>query len=159
MGEVYRARDPRLGRDVAVKVLPAAFSSDPERMRRFEQEARATAALNHPNILAVYDIGTFEAQPYVVAELLGGAAPRWRHDGKEIFYATPAGRLMAAAVTAQGSTIEVGSVNPLFSFAPYGVRHFYDVAPDGQRFLVNTVAEASSAPITVVLNWAEGLKK
>ena len=57
MGEVYRARDPRLGRDVAIKVLPAAFSADPERLRRFEQEARAAAALNHPNILAVYDIG------------------------------------------------------------------------------------------------------
>ena len=57
MGEVYRARDPRLGRDVAIKVLPASFSSDPERLQRFEQEARAAAALNHPNILAVYDIG------------------------------------------------------------------------------------------------------
>jgi serine/threonine protein kinase len=57
MGEVYRARDPRLGRDVAIKVLPAAFSADPERLNRFEQEARAAAALNHPNILAVYDIG------------------------------------------------------------------------------------------------------
>ena len=58
MGEVYRARDPRLGRDVAIKVLPAAFSADADRLHRFEQEARAAAALNHPNILAVYDIGT-----------------------------------------------------------------------------------------------------
>ena len=72
MGEVYRARDPRLGRDVAVKVLPSAFSADLDRLRRFEQEARAAAALNHPNILAVYDIGTHDAQPYVVAELLEG---------------------------------------------------------------------------------------
>src|SRR5262245_28737771 len=55
MGEVYRARDPRLGREVAVKVLPAAMSSDPDRLRRFEQEARAASALNHPNILTVFD--------------------------------------------------------------------------------------------------------
>ncbi len=58
MGEVYRARDPRLGRDVAVKVLPSAFAADTDRLRRFEQEAQAAAALNHPNILAVHDIGT-----------------------------------------------------------------------------------------------------
>src|SRR5438309_6849032 len=70
MGEVYRARDPRLGRDVAIKVLPAAFSADPDRLHRFEQEARAAAALNHPNILAVYDIGTHDGRPYIVSELL-----------------------------------------------------------------------------------------
>ena len=58
MGEVYRARDPRLGRDVAIKVLPASFSQDADRLRRFEQEARAAGVLNHPNITAVYDIGT-----------------------------------------------------------------------------------------------------
>lgn len=63
MGEVYRARDPRLGREVAIKVLPAGYSTDPERLRRFEQEARATAALNHPNILAVFDIGSQEGSP------------------------------------------------------------------------------------------------
>src|ERR1700680_4156392 len=72
MGEVYRARDTRLGRDVAIKVLPAAFSRDQDRLRRFEQEARAAAALNHPNILAVYDIGTYEDSPYLVTELLEG---------------------------------------------------------------------------------------
>ena len=63
MGEVYRARDLRLARDVAIKVLPAAFSADPERLTRFEQEARAAAALNHPNILAVYDIGQERLRP------------------------------------------------------------------------------------------------
>jgi hypothetical protein len=70
MGEVYRARDDRLGRDVAIKVLPADFAKDDDRLRRFEQEARATSALNHPNILTVYDIGTHEDEPYIVAELL-----------------------------------------------------------------------------------------
>jgi Tol biopolymer transport system component len=78
MGEVYRARDARLSRDVAVKVLPAAFSRDPERLRRFEQEARATAALNHPNILAIFDIGTHEESLYVVTELLEGETLRQR---------------------------------------------------------------------------------
>jgi len=78
MGEVYRARDSRLRRDVAIKVLPQALSLDAERMRRFEQEALATAALNHPNILAVFDIGTSEGSPYVVSELLEGETLRER---------------------------------------------------------------------------------
>src|ERR1700682_6507637 len=78
MGEVYRARDSRLRRDVAIKVLPHALSLDADRMRRFEQEALATAALNHPNILAVFDIGTSEGSPYVVSELLEGETLRER---------------------------------------------------------------------------------
>jgi serine/threonine protein kinase len=76
MGEVYRAHDTRLGRDVAIKVLPAHFSSDPDRLRRFEQEARAAAALNHPNILAVHQLGTYEGMPYLVSELLHGETLR-----------------------------------------------------------------------------------
>jgi eukaryotic-like serine/threonine-protein kinase len=78
MGEVYRARDSRLRREVAIKVLPRALSLDADRMRRFEQEALATAALNHPNILAVFDIGTSEGSPYVVSELLEGETLRDR---------------------------------------------------------------------------------
>ena len=78
MGEVYRARDTRLGRDVAVKVLPAEFAGDSERLRRFEQEARAVAALSHPNILALYDVGTHEGSPYIVIELLEGETLRER---------------------------------------------------------------------------------
>ena len=76
MGEVYRAHDPRLGRDVAVKVLPALFSSDPDRLRRFEQEARAASALNHPGILTIYDFGEHNGAPYVVSELLEGQSLR-----------------------------------------------------------------------------------
>src|SRR5579863_2841316 len=76
MGEVYRARDSRLKREVALKVLPLAVSRDPDRLRRFEQEALATAAMNHPNILAVFDIGTHEGSPYVVTELLEGETLR-----------------------------------------------------------------------------------
>ena len=76
MGEVYRAHDTRLGRDVAIKLLPSSFAVDAERLRRFEQEARATGMLNHPSILALYDVGTFEQSPYLVTELLEGQTLR-----------------------------------------------------------------------------------
>src|SRR5438034_1121301 len=81
MGEVYRARDTRLGRDVAVKVLPHTFSADVDRLRRFEQEACAAGALNHPNILSIYDVGTHDGSPYVVSELLEGETLRQRIGG------------------------------------------------------------------------------
>ena len=76
MGEVYRAKDPRLGRDVAIKVLPQSFSQDADRLRRFEQEAKAAGVLNHPNITAVYDVGSNDGAPYVVQELLEGETLR-----------------------------------------------------------------------------------
>lgn len=78
MGVVYRARDPRLGREVAVKVLPPSFSADAKRLHRFEQEARAAGMLNHPNVLAIYDVGTHEGSPYLVSELLEGETLRAR---------------------------------------------------------------------------------
>ena len=88
MGEVYRARDTRLNREVAIKVLPASFAQDADRLRRFKQEALATSALNHPNILTVYDIGDQEGMPFIVAELLEGEELRAQlHDG-----AIPVGR-------------------------------------------------------------------
>jgi eukaryotic-like serine/threonine-protein kinase len=72
MGEVFRAFDTRLGRSVAIKILPATFISDPDRVHRFEQEARALAALNHPNVVAVYDFGSQNGTPFIVSELLEG---------------------------------------------------------------------------------------
>ena len=85
MGEVYRARDESLGREVAIKVLPKELASDPDRLRRFEQEARAAAALNHPNILAVYGFSTTEEHaPYLVTELLQGQTLRERLEQGEI---------------------------------------------------------------------------
>jgi eukaryotic-like serine/threonine-protein kinase len=78
MGEVYRARDPRIGRDVAIKVLPREVATDPERLRRFEQEVRAIGTLNHPNLLSLYDVGTSEAGPFLVSELLEGETLRAR---------------------------------------------------------------------------------
>ena len=76
MGEVYRAKDTRLGRDVALKILPESFAREPDRLRRFEQEARAVAALNHPNILAILDIGQQDGSPFLVSELLEGESLR-----------------------------------------------------------------------------------
>ncbi len=76
MGEVYRARDTRLGRDVALKILPESFAREPDRLHRFEQEARSVAALNHPNILAVFDIGQHNGSPFLVSELLEGESLR-----------------------------------------------------------------------------------
>jgi eukaryotic-like serine/threonine-protein kinase len=103
MGEVYRARDPRLGREVAIKILPSGSAPDPERLRRFEQEARATAALNHPNILAVFDIGSQDNSPYIVSELLEGETLRARLNAgplpvrKAVDYALQIIRGLAAA--------------------------------------------------------------
>ncbi len=104
MGEVYRAKDARLGREVAIKVLPASFSADADRLRRFEQEARAAGILNHPNITAVYDIGSDEAgAPYVVTELLEGETLRSRMAGgalsprKSLEYALQIAHGLAAA--------------------------------------------------------------
>src|SRR6266567_1388111 len=78
MGEVYRARDERLGRDVALKLIRPASSENPDHLHRFEQEARAAAALNHPNILAIFDVGFAGTSPYIVSELLEGKTLRQR---------------------------------------------------------------------------------
>src|ERR1700758_2019370 len=76
MGEVYRARDPRIGREVAIKTLPPSFAGDADRLRRFEQEARATGTLNHPNLLVIFDLGSHDQSPFIVSELLEGATLR-----------------------------------------------------------------------------------
>lgn len=103
MGEVLRARDPRLGRDVAIKVLPAAFAGDPDRLARFEREARAVGQLSHPNVLAVFDVGTADGAPYLVTELLEGETLRERLHGrpvpvrKAVDFVAQAARGLAAA--------------------------------------------------------------
>jgi Tol biopolymer transport system component len=93
MGEVYRASDPRLGRDVAIKIISTGFAADPDRIHRFELEARAAAALNHPNILAVHDIGTHNGVPYIVSELLDGQTLR---------------RVLAGGAVSQRNVIDYG---------------------------------------------------
>jgi serine/threonine protein kinase/dipeptidyl aminopeptidase/acylaminoacyl peptidase len=103
MGEVYRAQDTRLGREVAIKLLLAAFSADKDRLRRFEQEARAAGMLNHPNVLTIYDIGAHDNAPYIVSELLTGETLRERvREGaaplrRAVDYATQIARGLQAA--------------------------------------------------------------
>ena len=103
MGAVYRAYDPRLRREVAIKVLPPALSGDPERLQRFEREALAVARLAHPNILAIHDIGTHEGSPYLVTELLEGTTLREKINGaplpgrRAVEYAIEIARGLAAA--------------------------------------------------------------
>ena len=103
MGEVYRAKDTRLNREVALKVLPPEFAQDTDRLRRFEQEAQATSALNHPNILTVHDFGMHDNAPYIVAELLEGEELRAQLDNgalpvrKAIEYAQQIAAGLAAA--------------------------------------------------------------
>jgi len=103
MGEVYRARDSRLRREVAIKVLPPSFTKDTDRLRRFEQEARLVGALNHPNILAIYDVGEQDGAPYLVSELLEGQSLREHLQGapvpqrKAVEYGVQIARGLAAA--------------------------------------------------------------
>jgi serine/threonine protein kinase len=110
MGEVYRARDERLGREVAIKVLPTDSSSDPVRLRRFELEARTVGALNHPNLITVFDTGQHEGNPYVVFELLDGVTLRQRLGTgplpvrKAVDYAVQIANGLAAAPRVDGGT-------------------------------------------------------
>ncbi len=103
MGEVYRARDTRLGREVALKILPQSFARDPDRLRRFEQEAQTVAALNHPNIVAIFDVGESNGTPFLVSELLEGESLRAALDSgplsqrKVIDYAVQLANGLAAA--------------------------------------------------------------
>src|SRR5450759_3601562 len=103
MGEVYRARDPKLNRDVAIKVLPEAFAKDPDALVRFEREAKAVAALSHPNILSIFDFGSHEGIAYAVMELLEGETLRQKlasgplSQPKAIEYAAQIARGLAAA--------------------------------------------------------------
>ena len=119
MGEVYRARDTRLGRDVAVKVLPEVVSLDTDRLRRFQQEARAAGMLNHPNILAIYDVGTQDGLPYLVSELLHGETLRQRQKGtalparKAIDYALQMAAVSPPPISAAWHT---AISNPTISF-------------------------------------------
>src|SRR5205085_12388484 len=103
MGEVWRARDTKLGRDVAIKVLPASLSENTDRLNRFEQEAQAAGTLNHPNILVIHHIGIHNGAPYIVSELLEGETLRERMAGtalpqrKAIDYALQIAKGLAAA--------------------------------------------------------------
>lgn len=123
MGEVYRARDGRLGREVAIKVLPAELAGDAERLERFEREARAAAALNHPNILAVHDLGTHEGAPFLVCELLEGAIDP---DEPAVLYNLACVYALAGLPERALDCLEQG-VGPLFGLRDWIV-HDHDLA-------------------------------
>jgi eukaryotic-like serine/threonine-protein kinase len=122
MGEVYRAKDTRLGRDVAIKVLPPHFASHPERMKRFEQESRSASALNHPAIITIYDIGTVDSSPYIAMEFV---------DGKNLHQLMAAGRLPLKKVISIGSHL----VDGLAKAHEAGIVH-RDVKPE--NLMVNS---------------------
>jgi serine/threonine protein kinase len=102
MGEVYRARDTRLNRDIAIKILPESFAVDADRLRRFQLEAQSAGALNHPNVLAIYDVGTFDNIPYLVSELLQGESlkERLKQGNLALSRAIDYGRQIAAGLAA-----------------------------------------------------------
>ena len=115
MGEVYRARDPRLDREVALKVLPAEFAADTDRLARFEREARAAAALNHPNIAVVFDIGDEDGTRYIVQEYLRGVDLRQRlEDGAVAFSALARVSRMTTSQDAQTLVV----LSPTFDGVP-----------------------------------------
>ena len=177
MGEVYRARDNRLGRDVAVKVLPETVAEDPERLGRFEREARALAALNHPNVATLPGLesaeGTYQSSEtspdgiflrpfprveegkWQVSDAAGGFSPVWGPRGDELFYRTLAGRMMR--VTMEGETSpELGRPQALFeSPHPTGLGRQYDLMPDGEHFLMQDSYARLEAELVVVLGWKE----
>jgi len=148
--------DTKLGRAVAIKVLPDSFASDPDRIARFEREAKSLAALNHPHIAQIYGFETIATPESRVPNHVLVLMARWRGDGKELFFLDGA-TLQAVEVNGDGVAFESGTPHQLFnanlSMSP---RYLYDVAPDGQRFLIVTNGTLQSAlPITVVLNWRQ----
>ena len=147
MGEVYRARDSRLHRDVAVKVLPGDFAADADRLRRFEQEARATGQLNHPNIVAIYDLGTSDGNggtPFIVTELLEGQSLRavvgQSGDWRKIYYG-------GGEAWVHGSYLAAPASNAA-SIANRSVSAFWPVSAANVRGVTNSSAAAVIAART-----------
>ena len=115
MGEVYLAKDTRLGRQVALKVLPPRFTSDAERVRRFEQEARAASALNHPNIITIYEIGQIAGTHFIVTEFIEGQTLRQQMTGARMELATAldvAAQVASALAAAHAAGIVHRDIKP-----------------------------------------------
>jgi len=139
MGEVYRARDTRLERTVAVKILPSHLSSNPEAKQRFEREARTISSLNHPHICVLHDVGSQDGTSYLV-------------DSSQ--------KMTAVDIQTANDSVQIGAPKTLFQT---GVRtsifsEGYDVTRDGRFLVVNSVVE-STAPLVLVTSWDAELKK
>jgi hypothetical protein len=155
MGGVFRAKDTKLGRDVAIKVLPAAFAQDPERLARFEREARVLASLNHPNIAHVYGFESATLPDGSVAPFLAMEMMRRTH--------LPARRRFFTATVTSRGRLSVGESRQLFDLraaSGTSTQHAgYSVSPDGERLLVQLPdPRAIPTRFNVVLNWFEELK-
>jgi len=178
MGEVYRARDPRLGRDVAIKALPATFDADPERLARFRREAQTLASLNHPNIAAIYGLEEMDGTVGLVMELVPGddLAQRLRGGAPPMDEAIAMAKQVAEALEeAHENGIVHRDLKPANVFLEDGIIKVgdygfttpvrgWDVSADGQRFLLRQPSGAPGPPINVILNWpgtlaATGLPK
>lgn len=147
MGEVYQARDTKLGREVAIKVLPEAFVSDPDRLARFTREARVLASLNHPNIGGIHEGGKGQISPASGRKwqisTSGGVYSAWTRQGRELVFQGFDGGLMSAQVDGTGPTFEVDPVTRLFEGeSPTGAGYRHDVTAAGERFLVLAGAES-----------------
>ena len=165
MGEVYRAHDRKLGRDVALKVLPKDFAQDPERLTRLEREARMLASLNHPHIGAIHTLEESDGVRFLVLELVPGEtlAERLKAGPLEVAEALRVCAQIAEALEAQ-PTFGAGTPTLLFEGQylrqPDFWRADYDITPAGQRFLMIKEGEQRQATqINVVLNWFEELKR
>jgi len=140
MGEVYRARDTRLERTVALKILPNEFSCDPVRKRRFEQEAKTISSLNHPHICMLHDIGHQDGIDFLVMECVEGET-------------------LAKRLEKGGASFNVGQSQRLFVAPVSPFASTYDVAPDGQRFVMSASPEEAEPPLVLMVNWTSELKK
>jgi TolB-like protein/Tfp pilus assembly protein PilF len=162
MGEVYRARDTRLGRDVAIKVLPAEFAEDPERLKRFEREAKATAALSHPNILDVHDVGTHEGVPYLVEELLEGESLKERLVGGALVVPEAVGiavQIARGLAAAHGKGIVHRDLKPANVFLSkdgqvkildFGLAKLVEGAPAGEAETLTQAPTGATEPVRVL---------
>src|SRR5207249_2890654 len=178
MGEVYRATDDRLGRDVAIKILQASLATDSDRLRRFEQEARAAAALNHPNIVAVYDVGMHEGSPYIVSEQLRGKSVDHRSDifsfgtvlyemlaGHRAFSGETEVDTITAVLREDPPEIRLGGNDVPAAFEQI-VRHCLEKEPDNRfqsardlAFALNTVSDVPSGRHMTFLGWSSWLPR
>jgi serine/threonine protein kinase len=169
MGEVYRARDTSLRRDVAIKILPAMWAADPDRLQRFEREAQLLASLNHPHIGAIYGLESTPGQsevehldgPDIVGGQKGGTEPAWARGTGELFYRQ--GDAVMAVEVKTAPALQVGKPRRLFA-GHYsrvgGVFANYDVTADGQRFLmVRSGNQEAATRINIVVNWFEDVKR